>query len=161
MPRAGDWSAIGDRLIAGEITVLVAWTLYKLGSQKVVLGETTMRIVTWGLSWTVGRDEVARVVLSPSSLTVVLADGSKIRLSMFWSSGSGVAFVSAGLFTNFSSRRTISERIVEWRRVPASPAPGAQAPACKRHWQLRPNLLLLISLLAVIGAEAVLVTALF
>jgi hypothetical protein len=161
MPPAGDWAALGDRLFAGEVCAVFAWFFYKLGSQRVVLGASSMRIVTWGLVWMVGRDEVDRVMLSPSALTVVLADGSKIRPSMFWSSGTGFAFVSAGIFTNFSSRRTISERIMQWRRVPASPPPGRQASARRRHWRPRPNLLLLVTLLAVIGAEAVLVTALY
>src|SRR5229473_2640557 len=94
MPPAGDWAALGDRLFAGEVCAVFAWFFYKLGSQRVVLGASSMRIVPW-------------------------------------------------------------------RRAPASAPPGGQGPARRRHWRARPNLLLLVTLLAVIGAEAVLVTALY
>jgi hypothetical protein len=49
------WSDLGDRLIAGEVTAVFAWGFYKLGSQRIILNDDAMRIITWCLTWTVGR----------------------------------------------------------------------------------------------------------
>jgi hypothetical protein len=65
MPPADDWGALSDRLIAGEVSALFAWGFYKLGSQKIILARDAMRILIWGAVWTVGRDEVERVLLAP------------------------------------------------------------------------------------------------
>jgi hypothetical protein len=163
MPPAGDWGALADRLIAGEVCALFAWGFYKLGSQKIILARDAMRILTWGAVWTVGRDEVERVLLAPSSLTIMLCDGSRIRPSMFWSSPTGMALAGGDIFANFSSRKTIFEQIMRWRRPPAGDTPTGVSPAGRAlprapRWRVRGNFLLLVTLIAV-AAEAVLVTA--
>jgi hypothetical protein len=48
MPPAGDWTALGDRLFAGEVCAVFAWFFYKLGSQRVTLGLTATRLVLAG-----------------------------------------------------------------------------------------------------------------
>lgn len=164
MPPRGDWSAIGDRLLASEIVAVVAWGMYKLGSQRVSLGPSAMRVVTWGVSWTVGRDEVKDVVLLPSALEIRLTDGSSIRPSMFWSSGPGIIYFQAGLFRNAMSRETVRQKILQWREVPGDvPVTAARrwgrVPASRRRWQVRANLPLLFALVAFIAAEAAAVTA--
>jgi hypothetical protein len=160
MPPPGDWRAIGDRLLAGEVLVFGAWFMYKVGSQRIVLRAASMEIITWGLRWVVGRREVADVVLLPASLTVRLTDGSTIRPSMFWSSGPGMLYLQLGLFRNSMSRETIREKILEWREkpVPASPGSGLEA-LTHRHWQVRANLWLLLGLAAAIAIEEAAVTA--
>jgi hypothetical protein len=160
-PPAGDWHALPARLLVGLVGALFAWFFYKLGSQRVVLGTDTMRIVSWGLVWTIRRDEIAKVTLTPASMIIILTDGKRIRPSMFWSSGTGMIAVRAGRFANFSSRTTIAEAIRAWRRMPAAtgPAAGQPAAAAGTRWRTRLTLLPLVTLAIVVAAEAVLVTA--
>jgi hypothetical protein len=164
MPPRGDWRAIGDRLLAGEVLAVVAWGMYKLGSMRIVLGASAMRIVTWGVSWTVLRDEVSDVKLRPSQLVTSLADGSSISPSMFWSSPFGVIYFKTGLFRNSMSREAIREKILQWREEPVE-VPEVKAkqwgrvPASRRRWRVRANLPLLFALVALIAAEAAAVTA--
>src|SRR6202012_3273888 len=47
--------------LGAEIPVVFMWLIYKLGSQRVILGEDEMRIVTWGLCWRVPRGAVRDV----------------------------------------------------------------------------------------------------
>jgi hypothetical protein len=137
--------------------------MFKLGSQRIVLGVTSMRIVTWGLTWIVDRREVADVVLSPAAMTVKLTDGSRIRPSTFWSSGPGVIYLQAGLFRNSMSRETIRDRILQWRQESQESAlaitPGFRMRGTRRRWRIRANLWLLFGLAAMIAVEAVAVTA--
>lgn len=162
MPLPGDWRAIGDRLIAGEVTVAFAWGLYKLGSQRIILTVTTMQIVTWGLSWTLERGEVTGVMLSPSALEIKLIDGEIIRPSMFWSSPFGVIYFQAGVFRNAMSRDTVRDVISQWREEPRELGEGQRgAPDSvrRRRWRVRSDLPLLLGSAAVIAAEAAAVTA--
>lgn len=160
IPPRGDWHAIGHRLLAGEICVLFTWVLYKAGSMRIILGSATMRIVSWALTWTVGRNEVSDVELSASELTIRLADGSRIRPMMFWSSAPGVIYFRLGLFANSMSRETICARILEWRQPPpGSPGTAARAGRRDRRWRVRADLWLLLGMAAAIAVEAVLVTA--
>jgi hypothetical protein len=163
MPPRGDWRAIGDRLLAGEVSTAFAWGMYKLGSQKIVLGAASMRIVTWGLTWTVDRREVANVVLSPAAMTVQLTDGHRIRPSTFWSSGPGMIYFQVGLFRNSMSRETIRDKILQWREQPQEYAkatrPGIRGGERRRRWRIRADLWLLLALAAVIAVEAAAVTA--
>ncbi len=161
MPPAGDWSALGDRLIAGGVCAAACWAFYKAGSQRVVLDQREMRIFTWGAVWTLPRDAVSGVLLRTSALTIVLADGTRVRPSTFWSSPIGVPAVSAGLFGNFASRKVIAKRITEW----CSSRPGREKTAQPaevnpdRYWRARMNIPLLVVLLALVVAEAVIATA--
>lgn len=159
MPPAGDWAALPGRLSGGGVCAIFSWAFYKLGSQRLILGEKTLQILTWGLCWAVSRDEIERVVLTPASLTIFLSDGTRIRPSMFWSSGPGMLYLQFGWFANFSSRKTIQERITAWRRTSDWDDVGEPKIAPQRRWQLRFNLPLLAGLIGMIAAEAVLVTA--
>lgn len=163
MPPAEDWRAIGDRLLAGEIMAVTAWGFYKLGSNRIVLRATSMEIVTWGLRWFVDRAEVADVVQFPASLTIILTDGSRIRPSMFWSSGPGMIYFQLGLFRNAMSRETIRHRILAWRQDPAGQARsrprGIRVRLRCRRWRVRADLWLLLGLAAAIAIEAAAVTA--
>jgi hypothetical protein len=164
MPSAGDWHALVNRLGVGLVFTVFAWGFYELGSQQVVLGDELMRILSLGTEWRVRRDEVARVVLSPASLTIVLTDGRQIRPFMFLSTPSGSVMLSMGWFRNAMSRTTIAEAITRWAQpVPAGtgddrPETGA-APPPVRRFGLRASCLLLPAVAAIIAIEAVLVTA--
>jgi hypothetical protein len=161
MPPAGDWSALGDRLIAGCVLAVACWAFYKAGSQRVVLDQHEMRIFTWGAVWTLPRDAVSRVLLTASALTIVLADGTRVRPSTFWSSPTGVLAVRAGLFGNFASRQVIAKRITEWRSSRPGREKTAQPPEVNpdRYWRTRLNIPVLVVLLALVVAEAVIATA--
>jgi hypothetical protein len=155
MSSAGDWSQLGGKLIAGEIFAVFAWGFFQLGSQRIVLAEDTMRIMTLFLTWTVGRHEVANVSVTRQYVTIVLVDGSTIEPMMFWSSGSG-------LFPNANSRVTISEKILQWRG-PYDPEAVDRSVAqrlARRHIsQLRANLPFLVGLVALVAVEAIVATA--
>jgi hypothetical protein len=162
LPPSGDWSAIGDRLIAGEVTAVFAWGFFKLGSQRIILADNTMRIITWYLTWTVGRNEVADVALSRQALTIVLIDGSTIEPAMFWSSGPGMVYLRAGFFRNAMSREKIRDKILQWREPtdPKTVERGlAQSLGQWRISRVRANLPLLVGLVAFVAAEAVIATA--
>jgi hypothetical protein len=163
LPPAGDWHALVNRLGAGLVSAVLAWGFYQLGSQQVVLGDEVMRILSIGTEWRVRRDEVARVVLSPAALTIVLADGRKIRPFMFLSTPSGMVMLSVGWFRNAMSRTAIAEAIMQWSQaVPGGfgdDRPGAGAAPRVRRFGLRASCLLLPAVAAIVALEAVLVTA--
>jgi hypothetical protein len=81
------------------VAITFAWGLYKLGSNRMALGEKVMQIVSWGRIWTVSRGEVKSVVLADGaySLTIILTDGSATRAAMFVASPLGVGYFRAGL----------------------------------------------------------------
>jgi hypothetical protein len=160
MPPAGDWKALGDRLIAGIVLAIGCWGFFKVGSQRIVLDDEDMRIVTFGAVWTVPRNAVSKVVLAASALTIVLKDGTNIRPSMFWSSPTGVVAVRSGQFANFASRQTIAQAIRQWSGRSGSGTGGLQHnERGGRYWRARTNLLLLAALLAIVVVEAIAVTA--
>jgi len=164
LPSAGDWHALVDRLGVGLICTVFAWGFYELGSQQVVLGEEGMRILSFGTEWRVRRDEVAKVVLSPASLTIVLTDGRKIRPFMFLSTPLGSLLLRMGWFRNAMSRTTIASAITRWSQaVPAGtgddrPEAGAASPQMRR-FGLRASCVLLPIVALIVSVEAVLVTA--
>ena len=141
------------RWLGGQVLVTGAWAVYKLASNRLVLGEQDMRIVSWGRIWTVCRGEVEEVLLTDEafSVTISLTDGTVIRPFMFMASPLGVGYFRAGLFRNSMSRESIAARITEWNEVPGVP------PACPpgRRWQVRLNLRLLLIASAVAAAEAI------
>jgi hypothetical protein len=147
-----------DRWVGGQVAITFAWGLYKGGSNRIVLGEKAMRVVSWGRTWTVGRGEVRSVLLADEafSLSVMLADGSVIRPFMFMASPLGVGYFRAGLFRNSMSRETIAARITEWNgQVPGVPPVRAAG----RRWRFRLSLRLLLAASAVVAAEAISLTA--
>jgi hypothetical protein len=160
-PLAGDWSALTGRLIASIICVFSAWLLYQVGSNKIVLSDTSMQITTSVLRWTVERDEVENVRLTPSALQIALTDGCVIRPSMFWSTPAGSVYFALGLFKNAMSRSAIRTQILDWRHSPIRAASGQHKPLwpCRRHWRTRLSLGLLMVIIGVVATEAVLVTA--
>lgn len=163
-PHAGDWNAIWARLGGGEIPIVFGWALWKVASQRVILGKDTMRIVTWGVRWSIGRSEIADVVLMPSGIKILLRDGCQIRPSTFWSTPGLAVALQLGLFKNVASRHTIREAIMNWRQeaegIEQRPSDGRRWP-CRRHWHVRWDWPLLVALIAGIGVEAVVVTALW
>ena len=138
-------------MIAGEVTAVFAWGFFKLGSQRMILTDNTMRIVTWFLTLTVGRNEVADVALSRQALTIVLIDGSTIEPAMFWLLGPGVVYLRAGFFRNAMSREKIREKILQWRE-PTDPETAdrgfVQSLGQRRISRVRANLPLLVGLVA-------------
>lgn len=151
--------SLGARWGFGEIVAVWGWGLYKLGSQRIVLGDDEMRILTWGVCWRVARGEVRDVVLSaePFSLAVVLEGGYRIRPSMFLASPGGVGFLRAGLFKNAMSRVVIRERILAWNAaVPPREAGGAVG----RRWRVRHDLPVLAGVSLIIAVEAIVLTRL-
>jgi hypothetical protein len=150
--------ALFDRWLGGQVLVTGAWAFYKLASNRIVLGEGAMRIVSWGRIWTVRRGEVEEVLLTDEalSLSIILADGLVIRPFMFMASPLGVGYFQAGLFRNSMSREAIAARITEWN----AQVPGASpVPAPGRRWRVRLNLRLLLIASAVVAAEAISLTA--
>lgn len=146
------------RWLGGQVAITFAWGLYKLGSNRIVLGQDAMRIVSWGRTWTVRRGEVKSVVLASEafSLSIALADGSVIRPFMFMASPFGTVYLRGGLFRNSMSRETIAARITEWNARPPRPSP---VPAPGRRWRVRLNLALLLVASAIVAAEAISLTA--
>jgi hypothetical protein len=146
-------------LIAGEVCAVLAWGLYKLGSQRIVLNGDTMRIITWGLIWTVVKDELADVALSPQVLTIVLADKSTIEPLMFYSSGPGMLYINAGLFRNSMSSESIKNKLLEWRDSPSGSGEIdrgiAQSLGRRSISKVRANLPFLLGLVAIVAIEAV------
>jgi hypothetical protein len=159
MPPPSHWSTISNRLIAGEVCAVLAWGLYKLGSQRIVLNGDTMRIITWGLIWTVVKDELADVALSPQVLTIVLADKSTIEPLMFYSSGPGMLYINAGLFRNSMSSESIKNKLLEWRDSPSGSGEIdrgiAQSLGRRSISKVRANLPFLLGLVAIVAIEAV------
>jgi hypothetical protein len=161
LPAAGDWNALSGRLIAGIVLACCAWLFHQIASNRVVLGDTSMQIATLLLRWTVRRDEVTEVRLTPSALEIALTDGCVVRPSMFWSTPAGGTYFALGLFRNAMSRSTIRAQILSWRQPPAPAAAEMHARfwPCRRHWRTRPNPGLLAVLVGAVAVEAVLVTA--
>lgn len=167
MPPHGHWASLGVRFFAGEMGMLFVWFFFKIGSNRIILGGESMRIVTWGLCWTVRRDEMVEVVQKPSALVFVLSDGCQIRPSTFWSTPTGTIYTSMGWFKNAMSRQVIREAVMEWRRgIPGNPAAGGgrrgrrrRVWPCRRHWRVRGNWLLLAGLTGMTAVVAVLATA--
>ena len=152
-PHSRGWLALQNRLIGGEVCALFAWFFYKLGSSAVILEEHRMRILTWGLRWEVGRDEIEDAKLMSSGLVIELADGCKIQPLMF----------AGGILLNTGGRYFVRDRIREWRYDP-TPVPKAEARwlgllQCRRHWRVRGNWLMLAGMVTLIASEAVVVTA--
>lgn len=147
-----------DRWLGGQVLVVGAWTLYKLASNRIILGEDAMQIVSWGRIWTVCRGEVKSVQLTNEafSLSIILRDGLVIRPVMFMASPSGVVYFRVSLFRNAMSRETIAARITEWNEQ-AHGVPAGEKPA--RPWRVRLNLPLLLIASAIIAAEAIILTA--
>ena len=146
------------RWLGGQVLITVAWGLYKLGSNRIALGEKAMQIVSWGRICTVRRGEVKEVLLADEafSLTIFLTDGLVIQPFMFMASRLGVGYFRAGLFRNSMSRETIAARITEWNaQVPG--VPPVQAP--DRRWRVRLNLRLLLIASLVVVAEAISLSA--
>lgn len=146
------------RWLGGQVVITLAWALYKLGSNRIALGEEAMRIVSWGRIWTVRRGEVESVVLADEafSLSIILTDGLVIRPFMFMASPLGVGYLRAGLFRNSMSRETIAAWITEWNdQVPGVPPVQGSG----RRWRVRLNLRLLLIASAVVAAEAIFLTA--
>jgi hypothetical protein len=80
-------------------------------------------------------------------------DGSTIEPMMFWSSGSGFGSTSRG---------TIGDKILQWREPyhPGTIDQGiVRSLAERRISQVRPDLLFLVGLVALVAAEAVIATA--
>lgn len=151
--------SLGNRWGFGEILAVWGWGLYKLGSQRIVMGDDEMRILTWGVCWRVARGEVRDVALSaePFSLAVILDGGYRIRPSMFLASPGGVGYLRAGLFKNAMSRVVIRERILAWN---AAVPPVAGGGTAGRRWRVRHDLPLLAGVSLVIAVEAVVLTRL-
>ncbi len=161
-PAAGNWNALPSRLIPGLIFACLVWLFYKLASNRLILGNEYMSIVSVITCWKVARDEIIDVRIMPSSLAIILEDGCLVRPVMFWTTPAGAIYTSAGLFKNAMSRSAIRDQILSWRRQPAGPAASSSSRRrpCRRHWRLRLNLGLLALIVGVVAAEAVLVTAL-
>lgn len=163
MPPPGDWQAIGDRLLVGEILVVAAWAFYRVGSMRIVLRAASMEIVGFGLKSVVRRNEVADVFLRSDCLVIVLTDGSRIRPAMFWTSGPGRIYFQFGLFRNAMSRTKIRDSILEWRqepREPDFPSPrNVREYLRHRHWRVRTDLKLLTFSAAMVAVVAVIATA--
>jgi hypothetical protein len=148
--RAARWGG-------GELVVVWAWALYKLGSNRIILDEDSLEVVSWGLIRTVPRGEVESAVVTSEafSLSIVLADGWVIRPAMFLLSPAGMSYARAGLFPNAGSRQAIAARITEWSREARGGAPAASA----RRWRVRLNLAILAAASLVVAAEAISLTA--
>jgi hypothetical protein len=151
MPPAGDWSAVVNRLAAGEICVVFGCGFFALGSQRIILADNAMRIVSFALTWTVGRNEVADVAVSREATTIILVDGSMIEPMMFMSLGRGA-----------SSGGPAARKILQWRH-PYDPGTIDQgivgSLAQRRISRPRAGLLSLAGLVLLVAAEAVIVTA--
>lgn len=159
LPPPGDWSDLGNRLIAGSVLGFAAWFFYQLGSQRIILSESDMEIVDWFMQWSVPRNGVKEVLLSPRSLTIRLSNGVAIVPLMFRTLPVGAALVSMGRFENFSSRKAVVKRINEWYSVSTDRMQsGGDVPIEPR---MRINFTLLIILVAVMAVEAFVVTVLF
>lgn len=148
---AGDWSQIGGRLIAGEICAVFAWGFFQLGSQRIILADDAMQIVSFALTWTVGRNEVADVAVSREATTIILVDGSTIEPMMFMSWGRGA-----------SSGGPTARKILQWRHPYDREAIDqgiVRSLAQRRISRPRAGLLFLVGLVALVAAEAAIATA--
>jgi hypothetical protein len=56
-----------------------------------------------------------------------------------------MVLASGGIFASFSSRKTIFEQIMRWRRPPVSVSPAGRALPRARRWRVRGNFLLLVT----------------
>lgn len=163
-----DWDDFPMRVFAGETWAAITWLFYKLASNKIILRAGNADILTWGIRWRIGRDEVADVTLGASALTIELTDGCKIRPSMFWRNPSGVIFFHLGLFKNAMSAQDIQRKILNWRapspcpsqasRVRSQAGAGRRYWPCRRHWTLRVNGWMLVILTVIVLLESTIVT---
>jgi len=123
----GPQHSLVDRWGGGALVVVWAWAIYKLGSNRIILDEDSLKIVSWGLIRTIPRGEVESAVVTSEafSVSIVLADGSVIRPAMFLLSPGGMSYARAGLFPNAGSRQAIAARITEWSREARGGVRGA------------------------------------
>lgn len=154
----GPQHSLADRWGGGEIVIVSAWAFYKLASQRIILGGEAMEIVSWGLIWTIRRDEVESAVITSEvlSTSVVLADGSVIRPTMFLLSPTGMAYARGGLFPNAGSRQAIAARITDWSREARGGTPAVTSP---QRWRVRLNLALWLAGSLAVAIEAISLTA--
>jgi hypothetical protein len=163
-----DWDRFPMRVATGEIFAAGTWLFYKLASNKIILRAGNADILTWGIRWRIGRDEVANVTLGASALTIELTDGCKIRPSMFWRNLPGVIYFRLGLFNNAMSAQGIQRKILKWRapspcrsqtpRARGQSGAGRRYWACRRHWTLRVNGWMLVTLTVIVLLESTIVT---
>jgi len=153
----GPEHSLAARWGGGQLVILGIWALYKLASNRIILGEDVMRIVSWGRIWTVCRGEVESVLLTDEifSLSIILTDGTIIRPGMFVASPLGIGYFRAGLFRNAMSRETIAARITEWNEQAHGVSRGEKP---GRRWSVRLDLPFLLIASAVIAAEAIALT---
>jgi hypothetical protein len=152
MPPRGDWAAVGERLFAGEILVVAVWIFYKVASQRVILGPSALRIVTFWVTWTVDRNEIVDVL--PEEWIIRLTDGSSIQPLSRWSLGPRGHYAGALI---------MRREILRWRWTPQelalTPSADVHRQPPRRRWQVRGDWRLLLVLAALIAAEAAAVTA--
>ena len=161
-----DWGHFPMRVATGEILAASTWFFYKLASNKIILRARNADILTWGIRWRIGRDEVADITLRASVLAIELADGCKIRPSMFWRNLPGVIYFHLGLFKNAMSAQDIQRKILKWRtpspcqtsRVRSQSGAGIRYWPCRRHWTLRVNGWMLVILTVIVLLESTIVT---
>ena len=94
----GPQHSLAARWGGGELVVIWAWAIYKLGSNRIILYEDSLEIVSWGLIRTIPRGEVESAVVTSEafSVSIVLAGGSVIRPMMFLLSPVGVSYAGPG-----------------------------------------------------------------
>lgn len=163
-----DWGDFSMRVATGEIWAACTWLFYKLASNKIILRAGNADILTWGIRWRIGRDEVADVTLGASVLTIELTDGCKIRPSMFWRNLPGVIYFHLGLFKNAMSAQDVQRKILKWRtpspctsqtsRARGQTGAGRRYWPCRRHWTLRVNGWMLVILTVIVLLESTIVT---
>ena len=149
---------LGFRL-GTEIPTVLAWLLYKAGSQRVVLDEDEMRIFTWGLCWRVPRGAVRDVELrlrDELSVAVILADGYRIRPTTF--------LVRRGIGhgnPNALYRASIRDKVLEWNATVPQAVPPAGHRRGGRYWRVRrDDLPVLAGAVIAVAIEAIVTTKL-
>ena len=147
----GPEHSLAARWVGGQVLMTCAWLLYKFGSQRIVLAPDTMRVISFFQIWNVRRGGVAETDLNDDmySLVIALTDGSTINPLMF--------LLLRGRVGLILSRRTISDRILEWSADALPDPPSVPGPLAWR--QIRLNILLLLALSVVVGVEAIALTA--
>ena len=141
------------RWVGGQTLATGAWVFYKFGSQRIALGPDVMRVISIFQIWNVRRGGVQETDLGDDlyALVIALTDGSTIEPLMFLIRG------RAGLTPNAMSRRTISDRIMEWSAGALTDTAGDPGPLAWR--QIRLNLPPLVALSALVAVEAIALTA--
>lgn len=152
--------SVDARWFGGQIIILISWALYKLGSNRIILDGDVMRVLSWGLTWTVRRGEVRSVELSrgPRSLSILLTDGSALEPVMFMTSPFS-PINPGGSSSNIMSRRDIRDRIIEWNaeKLVEEEIPSSSS-LPERRWRIRYNLTLLLALSVLVAVEAIALT---